>query len=370
MARDLSAAVALITKFEGLRLAAYIDPVGVPTIGWGTTKYPNGSFVKMGDKISDADAKAFFEHDLQSFAAVVESAIKVACSDNTFCALVSFAYNVGAGAFKSSTLLKKLNAGDFDGAKNEFARWNKGGGKVLNGLIRRRAEEAALFGSMPDKPAEEIETPSWFEPFKKLILQILEKLFGTTTAPVADDADEPMHGKILRQASGMDARALTMALPWVNNAMITNKKVMLLVDFNKPDSAARMHMIDMVSGASKAYKVAHGKNSDPDKDGMATDFSNVSGSFKSSLGPVLIGKSFHNPKWKYVRLLYGLMPGSNDKIRSREILLHSTTYVNDVPGQPVGDTLGCFGMSEATAKVLFPQVEGALLFAWDDTLKA
>lgn len=135
----------LITSFEDLRLNAYDDGVGVWTIGYGTTVYPNGVKVKKGDVCTLDQAKAYFAHDLNRFETAVNSAVKVPLTQNQFDALVSLTYNIGENAFKGSTLLKKLNAKDYQGAADQFPQWNKGGGKVMKGLVRRRAAEAELF---------------------------------------------------------------------------------------------------------------------------------------------------------------------------------------------------------------------------------
>ncbi|MBX2865588.1 MAG: lysozyme [Leptolyngbyaceae cyanobacterium MAG.088] len=132
--------VGLIKSFEGLRLKAYQDAVGVWTIGYGTTRG-----VKPGQSISEAQAEAFLKSDLDRFEQAVNQAVRIPINDNQFAALVSFTYNVGSGAMRSSTLLKKLNRRDLYGAANEFPRWNRAGGRVLAGLTRRRNAERALF---------------------------------------------------------------------------------------------------------------------------------------------------------------------------------------------------------------------------------
>ena len=137
--------VDLICGFEGKRLTAYDDGVGVWTIGFGTTVYPNGIKVKKGDTCTEAQAKAYMAHDLKKFEATVNKAVTVQLNQNQFDALVSLTYNIGSGAFKNSTLLKKLNAKDYTGAADQFLVWNKGGGKVLKGLVSRRDAERALF---------------------------------------------------------------------------------------------------------------------------------------------------------------------------------------------------------------------------------
>ena len=135
----------LITSYEDLVLTAYDDGVGVWTIGFGTTIYPNGVKVKRGDVCTKAQAVSFFQHDLRRFEASVNQAVKVVLNQNQFDALVSLTYNIGEAAFKGSTLVKQLNAGNSKAAADQFTVWNKGKGKVLGGLVRRRAAERELF---------------------------------------------------------------------------------------------------------------------------------------------------------------------------------------------------------------------------------
>ena len=135
----------LIKSFEGKRLAAYDDGVGVWTIGYGTIKYPNGSAVKKGDVRTDAQVDQYFSNDLVKFENSVNSLVKVPLTQNQFDALVSFAYNVGATNLSNSTLLRKLNSKDYKGAAAEFPKWNKAGGKVMAGLTLRRLAEQELF---------------------------------------------------------------------------------------------------------------------------------------------------------------------------------------------------------------------------------
>lgn len=137
-------ALDLIKQFEGLKLSAYICPAGVPTIGYGTTKG-----VRMGDTITAAEAERMLAQDVEKFAKGVREAVKVPLEQHEFDALVSFAYNVGLGAFRTSTLLRLLNAGDKEAAAKQFDRWNKAGGKPLAGLTRRRAAERKLFEGKP-----------------------------------------------------------------------------------------------------------------------------------------------------------------------------------------------------------------------------
>ena len=137
--------IGLISSFEDTKLKAYDDGVGVWTIGTGTVIYPNGVKVKKGDVCTVEQAKTYFTHDLKQFEKTVNDSVKVDLTQNQFDALVSLTYNIGSTAFKNSTLLKKLNAKDYVGAADQFLVWNKGGGKVLKGLVRRREAERALF---------------------------------------------------------------------------------------------------------------------------------------------------------------------------------------------------------------------------------
>lgn len=134
----------LIRGFEDLRLKAYDDGVGVWTIGYGTTVI-NGVKVKKGDICTIEQAKSYMAQDLKKFESAVNTAVKVTLNQNQFDALVSLTYNIGIGAFKGSTLLMLLNAKDYKHAAEQFQRWNRGGGRVLNGLIKRRKIEMELF---------------------------------------------------------------------------------------------------------------------------------------------------------------------------------------------------------------------------------
>lgn len=137
-----AAGLALIKEFEGLRLKAYRDPVGVLTIGYGST----GPHVRPGMTITEAEADALLQRDLERFEKVVAE-MDPKATDNQFAALVSFAFNLGTDALRRSTLLKLHIQGDYRGAKAEFARWKYAGGKVLPGLVRRRAAEAELYAT-------------------------------------------------------------------------------------------------------------------------------------------------------------------------------------------------------------------------------
>ena len=137
--------VDLICEFEGEQLIAYDDGVGVWTIGFGTIKYPNGVRVKKGDTCTLDQAKEYMRHDLIEFEHTVNSSVKVPLNQNQFDALVSLAYNIGSSAFKSSTLVKKLNTGDYQGAADQFNVWINAGGKRMQGIVNRRDREKLLF---------------------------------------------------------------------------------------------------------------------------------------------------------------------------------------------------------------------------------
>lgn len=143
-------ALATIHHFEDCRLSAYRDAVGIPTIGWGMTYYPDGRRVKIGERITQAQADSMFETLLErDFAAPVRKLIGVSpTTPAQFGAMVALAYNIGIGAFTGSSVLKRHKAGDTPLRVTEaFLMWNKAGGKVLSGLVRRRNAEAALYRS-------------------------------------------------------------------------------------------------------------------------------------------------------------------------------------------------------------------------------
>lgn len=133
----------LIKSFEGLKLRAYLCPAKVWTIGFGST----GPHVTPGKVITEAQADELLKDDLDRFEKAVTRLVTVPLTQNQYDALVSFAFNVGISALERSTLLKRVNAKLFDQAAAEFSKWNRGGGKILAGLTRRRAAEAALFKS-------------------------------------------------------------------------------------------------------------------------------------------------------------------------------------------------------------------------------
>jgi len=163
--RDLNdAGLELIKSFEGIpdgdpqtvNIDPYLDPIGIWTIGWGHAIEAGGAYLrgKANRKaaqdlypggITMAQAETLLRGDVLDTCRDVEALVDVPLTDNQFAALVSFTFNLGRGSLAKSTLLKKLNAGDYAGASAEFQRWNKAGGKVLDGLVARREAESELF---------------------------------------------------------------------------------------------------------------------------------------------------------------------------------------------------------------------------------
>lgn len=137
--------IELIKRFEGLKLKAYQDSVGVWTIGYGWTQPVDGNKVGPGMVIDQATADRLLKCGVVQYEQGVNQLVKVIITQGQFDALVSFAYNLGLRSLSTSTLLQKLNAGDKQGAANEFGRWVNAGGKRLEGLVKRRDAERELF---------------------------------------------------------------------------------------------------------------------------------------------------------------------------------------------------------------------------------
>ena len=140
-----------IKKKEAFRANPYYDSVGVATIGYGATKYPNGQKVKITDPAITEKYASQMLLDMieQEYQKPVQNLVTSNINQNQFDALVSFTYNVGVGAFSQSTLLKKVNENpnNKEEIKYQLSRWNKAGGSVLNGLINRRNDEISLYFS-------------------------------------------------------------------------------------------------------------------------------------------------------------------------------------------------------------------------------
>lgn len=147
----------LIKAFEGLRLDAYYDPGGTLTIGYGHT-----AGVQPGQHITPQDAADLLRQDLAWAEQCVDRYVTAPITQEQYDALVSLVFNIGCGAFMQSTLLRKLNAGDYESAAEQFGVWIKAGGKVLPGLVRRREDEEQLFraGLPTREPIEPDDTPA------------------------------------------------------------------------------------------------------------------------------------------------------------------------------------------------------------------
>lgn len=130
----------LIKHFEGCELEAYKCPAGVWTIGYGHIKG-----VQEGMTITEMQAEEMLQSELIEYEGYINDLVEVELNQNQFDAMVSWVYNLGGGNLRSSTLLKVLNAGNYAGVPEQMLRWNKAGGKVLEGLTRRRQAEADLF---------------------------------------------------------------------------------------------------------------------------------------------------------------------------------------------------------------------------------
>lgn len=141
---DLAANIA--KAFEGFRSKPYKCPTGIWTIGFGTTRYPDGRKVQSTDSSVDVDtAELYLDDELEHcLSAVIRYCPRLVQSDNRLAAITDFTYNLGAGALQHSTLRRKLNQQDWDGARRELMKWTHEGGRVLSGLVKRRALEAKL----------------------------------------------------------------------------------------------------------------------------------------------------------------------------------------------------------------------------------
>ena len=141
-----TADLSLIKQFEGLRLVAYQDVIGVWTIGYGTTRYPNGIKVKKGDVITKAQAEDYLRNDVRKFELELDNLLQVKLKQNQYDALISFVYNLGSKNLSSSTLLKRINKNPLDpNIGVSWKQWINAGGKPVNGLKIRREKEYELY---------------------------------------------------------------------------------------------------------------------------------------------------------------------------------------------------------------------------------
>jgi len=149
----------LLKPFEGCKLRAYLCPAKVWTIGYGHTTAAGHPDVAAGMTITQKQADAILAMDLVKFEAAVTGMVKVPLSQNQFDVLVDLAYNIGPGVLKTSTLMKRVNAEEFDRVPGELLKWTRGGGKVLPGLVRRRQAEVAMWGVAEEDPEEARAAP-------------------------------------------------------------------------------------------------------------------------------------------------------------------------------------------------------------------
>lgn len=144
---NLEIAAALCRQFEGFRAKPYLCPAGIPTIGYGSTYYADGRKVTLQDApMDEPTARALLMVELQHtyLPGVLRLCPALATDERKLNAIVDFAYNLGVGRLQTSTLRRKINAQDWDGAKEQLMLWTRGGGKVLPGLLKRRTAECAL----------------------------------------------------------------------------------------------------------------------------------------------------------------------------------------------------------------------------------
>ena len=144
---NLEIAAELCRRFEGFRSSVYLCPAGIPTIGYGSTYYPGGRKVAMSDTaIDEPTARQMLLQELEHtyLPGVLRQCPGLVTDERRLNAVVDFAYNLGIGRLQTSTLRRKINAQDWDGAKEQIMLWTRGGGRVLPGLVRRRQAEALL----------------------------------------------------------------------------------------------------------------------------------------------------------------------------------------------------------------------------------
>lgn len=144
--RTNAAGLALIKRFEGWSPVPYLDPIGIPTIGHGSIWGAGGKRVTMDHpQITEEQGEELLRREVAHTERAVRRLIRIRLDERPFAALVSFTYNLGAGNLQTSTLRMKANRGDMTGAANEFPKWRRAGGRILRGLVRRRAEERTLW---------------------------------------------------------------------------------------------------------------------------------------------------------------------------------------------------------------------------------
>lgn len=160
--------IAFIKRWEGVRLKAYRCSANVLTIGVGHTAAMGEPSPVEGMKITEAEAEAILRRDLSSIERDVQQAVKVPLNQRQFDTLVSFVFNVGIGAFRKSTLLKRLNAKDYDAVPSELMKWTRAGGRVVQGLVNRRKAEADLWRGAPTDQKSDGDMPQAVDAPRKM----------------------------------------------------------------------------------------------------------------------------------------------------------------------------------------------------------
>ncbi len=254
------AGLAAIKRHEGLRLDAYPDPGssnGLPaTIGYGSTKTLTGKPWQLGDRISEAEAEALLIRDIEDFESAVNRLVTVPLTQAMFDALVSLTFNIGIGAFSGSTLLRELNAGNYAGAQAQFQRWRMNDGKVMQGLVNRRAAEAALFASQGlVPPAQGAASAPIYRPVNDAPAPIVE------SAPVYVQK-EPMTPFI---AAALPA--LVQAIPGLirsfGNGEVTER--------NAKAAEAVLQVVQSATGTQNAQAAVEAVTADPAARAAATE---------------------------------------------------------------------------------------------------
>lgn len=201
--------LALIRRFEGFRASAYKCPAGIWTIGYGHTESAGPPAVVNGMTVSIAEAERILAADVANFAKGVAALLTQPLNVRQFSALVSFAYNVGLGNFRGSSVRAAVNAGDFAAVPRRLQLWVRGGGRVLPGLVARRAAEAALFVSEGEDPPSRIDA-SAMSP-----VQAKPATRSTTIAAAVIAALAAMAGSLLPANSAATAALSAAAAAWV-----------------------------------------------------------------------------------------------------------------------------------------------------------
>lgn len=365
----------IVKHFEGLHLKAYIDPVGIWTIGYGHT----GQAAHKGNVISEPQAEGLLREDIRESEGFVDRYIDVELMQHHFDALVSFTFNVGGGALSKSTLRRKLNSGDFEGAAAEFPRWNKGtvNGKkvVLPGLSRRRSSEQLMFetGKVSYFDGNELAAPDNAEKNNSTAADIPTGAPGSGAEFLATlGKDAARSDEVILRELAKDARIVFPVEHLIelrNDRYPTSRpRYWAVVNFDLHSGSPRLFVLDVVDEQVFSYLCSHGIGSEgPTDDGFANVFSNVSGSNATSLGIYRCAETYHSSKNGYSMRLDGL-EDTNSNARSRYIVMHGARYVSrefvEEYGR-VGRSEGCPAVDHLHARKVIDQLKlGSLLIHW------